>query len=229
MAIEKFQLTRSVGSVTDFTIKWVLHRHNFNSHAPWGAWRDLQLVHYYVQNFNSHAPWGAWPIADITRTPLSLFQLTRSVGSVTRIRLGHTNSIRISTHTLRGERDSISYNCSPTPITWFQLTRSVGSVTSSRFAANKLICISTHTLRGERDVWELSILFLTFCISTHTLRGERDFFRDYLCMTVFHFNSHAPWGAWHMFYLSFTANIYISTHTLRGERDTPRMLYVLWL
>ena len=27
-----------------------------------------------------------------------------------------------------------------------------------------------------------------------------------------------------MFYLSFTANIYISTHTLRGERDTPRML-----
>ena len=128
------------------------------------------------------------------------FQLTRSVGSVTRIRLGHTNSIRISTHTLRGERDSISYNCSPTPITWFQLTRSVGSVTSSRFAANKLICISTHTLRGERD-----------------------FFRDYLCMTVFHFNSHAPWGAWHMFYLSFTANIYISTHTLRGERDSAEL------
>ena len=101
-----FQLTRSVGSVTDFTIKWVLHRHNFNSHAPWGAWRDLQLVHYYVQNFNSHAPWGAWPIADITRTPLSLFQLTRSVGSVTAVQVAQRQKMKISTHTLRGERDT---------------------------------------------------------------------------------------------------------------------------
>ena len=156
------------------------------------------------------------------------FQLTRSVGSVTRIRLGHTNSIRISTHTLRGERDIVTF-CRQQIDLYFNSHAPWGAWPSSRFAANKLICISTHTLRGERDVWELSILFLTFCISTHTLRGERDFFRDYLCMTVFHFNSHAPWGAWHMFYLSFTANIYISTHTLRGERDTPRMLYVLWL
>ena len=83
MAIEKFQLTRSVGSVTDFTIKWVLHRHNFNSHAPWGAWRDLQLVHYYVQNFNSHAPWGAW-------RGTILLPIDEKI---------------ISTHTLRGERD----------------------------------------------------------------------------------------------------------------------------
>ena len=84
-SIRVFQLTRSVGSVTDFTIKWVLHRHNFNSHAPWGA----------------------WPIADITRTPLSLFQLTRSVGSVTTDFWRIHRIRKISTHTLRGERDEI--------------------------------------------------------------------------------------------------------------------------
>ena len=102
---------------------------------------------------------------------LFIFQLTRSVGSVTTNRPMTSRAMQISTHTLRGERDIFKTftDCS---IRVFQLTRSVGSVTSSRFAANKLICISTHTLRGERD-----------------------FFRDYLCMTVFHFNSHAPWGA----------------------------------
>ena len=149
-SIRVFQLTRSVGSVTDFTIKWVLHRHNFNSHAPWGAWRDLQLVHYYVQNFNSHAPWGAWPIADITRTPLSLFQLTRSVGSVTTDFWRIHRIRKISTHTLRGERDggagsttaeNENFNSHAPWGAWhsvifgfygnyrFQLTRSVGSVT----------------------------------------------------------------------------------------------------
>lgn len=46
---------------------------------------------------------------------LFIFQLTCSVGSVTRIRLGHTNSIRISTHTLRGERDSTYCICEVTP------------------------------------------------------------------------------------------------------------------
>ena len=56
----------------------------------------------------------------------------------------------ISTHTLRGERDTAYYNSMKTNVS-FQLTRSVGSVT-----------------------FILTFKFLNFVISTHTLRGERD-------------------------------------------------------
>ena len=55
------------------------------------------------------------------------FQLTRSVGSVTRIYI----------------MDNF-YDA-------FQLTRSVGSVTNYRMKVNPRTNISTHTLRGERD------------------------------------------------------------------------------
>ncbi len=43
------------------------------------------------------------------------FQLTRSVGSVTSAMLFFTNLLKISTHTLRGERDSTYCICEVTP------------------------------------------------------------------------------------------------------------------
>ena len=56
------------------------------------------------------------------------FQLTRSVGSVTRVPPHMVADLDISTHTFRGERDIFKTftDCS---IRVFQLTRSVGSVT----------------------------------------------------------------------------------------------------
>ena len=58
----------------------------------------------------------------------ALFQLTRSVGSVTRVPPHMVADLDISTHTFRGERDIFKTftDCS---IRVFQLTRSVGSVT----------------------------------------------------------------------------------------------------
>ena len=79
-----------------------------------------------------------------------LFQLTRSVGSVTRTWQRFYRNNEISTHTLRGERDLHVYG---TP---------------------HFVYISTHTLRGERDIQYLNSFTLTVHISTHTLRVERD-------------------------------------------------------
>ena len=56
------------------------------------------------------------------------FQLTRSVGSVTVQKGRKCKYTKISTHTLRGERDSVDE------------------------IVNELVPISTHTLRGERDI-----------------------------------------------------------------------------
>ena len=56
-----------------------------------------------------------------------LFQLTRSVGSVTHRKTYDSYRITISTHTLRGERDD-----------------GINTVPKEKD-------ISTHTLRGERD------------------------------------------------------------------------------
>ena len=58
-------------------------------------------------------------------------------------------ALRISTHTLRGERDALENDMK-----------------------NKT-AISTHTLRGERDIID-NIRCPKTAISTHTLRGERD-------------------------------------------------------
>ena len=122
-----------------------------------------------------------------------LFQLTRSVGSVTLSPLSHAVSIG------------------------FQLTRSVGSVTSSAQNFYLPPTISTHTLRGERDLrcfqplakcnaFQLtrSVGSVTGSIefdypydeiSTHTLRGERDLDIFVKAGYITDFNSHAPWGA----------------------------------
>ena len=56
------------------------------------------------------------------------FQLTRSVGSVTRRQTAIRKKYAISTHTLRGERDT-GTTAKEASTTIFQLTRSVGSVT----------------------------------------------------------------------------------------------------
>ena len=99
------------------------------------------------------------------------FQLTRSVGSVTRVPPHMVADLDISTHTFRGERDIFKTftDCS---IRVFQLTRSVGSVTYSGHNSDTIIFISTHTLRGERD----------YGLLTDTPYPKN-------------FNSHAPWGA----------------------------------
>ena len=122
------------------------------------------------------------------------FQLTRSVGSVTLRKIKNARSKLISTHTLRGERDYSLIRDIPYPK------------------------ISTHTLRGERDN-AFKTMGESINISTHTLRGERDFlmiiytkswYKFQLTRSVgsvtrcwrshhrwiWHFNSHAPWGAW---------------------------------
>ena len=98
------------------------------------------------------------------------FQLTRSVGSVTCFTFLNTCYFRISTHTLRGERD-------------------VDMVLISGG-----LKISTHTLRGERDTMIYNDV-PTVQISTHTLRGERDHAKHQRKKQRQNFNSHAPWGA----------------------------------
>ena len=56
----------------------------------------------------------------------------------------------ISTHTLRGERDKHQRK-QQKQRQKFQLTRSVGSVTQLEKTKTVRKTISTHTLRGERD------------------------------------------------------------------------------
>ena len=80
-----FQLTRSVGSVTNYSF-------------------FSDMVYPY---FNSHAPWGAWLNTSVKFIVVDVFQLTRSVGSVTIKQIIQQAIINISTHTLRGERDRI--------------------------------------------------------------------------------------------------------------------------
>ena len=71
---------------------------------------------------------GSVTNVNIKNIDIKLFQLTRSVGSVTLfINSGYTIP-EISTHTLRGERDLIVANAIDVDLL-FQLTRSVGSVT----------------------------------------------------------------------------------------------------
>ena len=83
----------------------ILKNGNFNSHAPWGAWRIASGEVYDKINFNSHAPWGAWLLLEYSTSDKIEFQLTRSVGSVTTVKELHRLIQEISTHTLRGERD----------------------------------------------------------------------------------------------------------------------------
>ena len=129
---------------------------NFNSHAPWGAWPPSLFFQVRHNHFNSHAPWGAWHVwfAKVS------------------------NPILISTHTLRGERNTVLSNVG-NGNKQFQLTRSVGSVTSLKCPLSPAFHhISTHTLRGERDATVIFLFLQQRRISTHTLRGERDLTRQ---------------------------------------------------
>ena len=103
--------------------------------------------------------------------PFSLFQLTRSVGSVTIVVHILKPVFFISTHTLRGERDK-SPACVPTPVRSFQLTRSVGSVTTA--------VLIFHLYRKFQ---------LTRSVGSVTIHIHPS------CVNVINFNSHAPWGA----------------------------------
>ena len=93
------------------------------------------------------------------------------MGSVTEFDDNGLKGLAISTHTLRGERDSATSKNNFNS-TQFQLTRSVGSVTKMIKTVSALSLISTHTLRGERDTE-----------AKEAREAEK------------HFNSHAPWGA----------------------------------
>ena len=188
--------THTLRGERDFCKRFTTHHiANFNSHAPWGAWRgtillpidekiisthtlrgerdtthriakkqfkisthtlrgerDLFCLHFLPfctisthtlrgerdkkinndknngGNFNSHAPWGAWHCIQTINKKRSKFQLTRSVGSVTKFYRLYSLDIFISTHTLRGERDWRKDVWQDLQLQ-FQLTRSVGSVT----------------------------------------------------------------------------------------------------
>ena len=122
----------------------------------------------------------------------TIFQLTRSVGSVTSLFGNGTGALTISTHTLRGERDLPLHSL---PHYFFISTHTLRGERDG-VACRVVICllISTHTLRGERDPLSLSH-HDNQKISTHTLRGERDFTIRQWYRCINNFNSHAPWGA----------------------------------
>ena len=81
--------------------------------------------------------------------------------------------MKISTHTLRGERD-IPLNMERGENDGFQLTRSVGSVTEL-FSILKLSNLSFQLTRSVGSVTVNPIIVKPGAnISTHTLRGERD-------------------------------------------------------
>ena len=157
----EFQLTRSVGSVTiqqaiineyiyisthtlrgerDFYQQFQFHhRNHFNSHAPWGAWLWVGGIRRPVSYFNSHAPWGAWRTFRGAFFVQKIFQLTRSVGSVTKRSVGASDCRRdFNSHAPWGAWLPLYPN--PRQLARFQLTRSVGSVTAN----TKTILLRRH-------------------------------------------------------------------------------------
>ena len=105
---DTFQLTRSVGSVTSSFKKYSKFK-SISTHTLRGE-RDEYATDDRLHNFiSTHTLRGERDKSGITaKLPNSLFQLTRSVGSVTRNILSCPPYIIISTHTLRGERDSMA-------------------------------------------------------------------------------------------------------------------------
>ena len=99
-------------------------------------------------------------------------------------------TICISTHTLRGERDCLLL---PTHQDngLFQLTRSAGSVTKSWVQCKRKHRISTHTLRGERDS--------TYCICEVTPPQQSGHFtknhfkKRYFLHNMYYFFSEPPY------------------------------------
>ena len=110
-ALFRFQLTRSVGSVTYSFASNVGGKTNFNSHAPWGAWPTGRLKGSIVSHFNSHAPWGAWPLYNST----VVIDSHAPWGAWLILTVSSIKKDNISTHTLRGERDSTYCICEVTP------------------------------------------------------------------------------------------------------------------
>ena len=101
-----FQLTRSVGSVTQ-THNCQIPKQDISTHTLRGERDDTSnCIWICKRHFNSHAPWGAWPLKVIWKFCTVQFQLTRSVGSVTKLNSECKTGSTISTHTLRGERDN---------------------------------------------------------------------------------------------------------------------------
>ena len=147
----KFQLTRSVGSVTQYISRGdsILE---ISTHTLRGE-RDTDVIgesSVGKLNFNSHAPWGAW-----LWYPLPW-----------------KKSSRISTHTLRGERDGlVQYVYGQIGV--FQLTRSVGSVTQILYSCGRWAEFQLTRSVGSVTKGQL-LPCLDWWISTHTLRGERD-------------------------------------------------------
>ena len=122
-----FQLTRSVGSVT-FTFTLVFAVFCISTHTLRGE-RDIAVLDSSSMQFiSTHTLRGERDHNKSTVFALPIiFQLTRSVGSVT------------------------FFVCIFFLFAPFQLTRSVGSVTCIQTINKKRSKISTHTLRGERD------------------------------------------------------------------------------
>ena len=189
-----FQLTRSVGSVT-FTFTLVFAVFCISTHTLRGE-RDIAVLDSSSMQFiSTHTLRGERDHNKSTVFALPIiFQLTRSVGSVTWYPLPWKKIFTISTHTLRGERDFL-HSFSSVNIATFQLTRSVGSVTffvcifflfapfQLTRSVGSVTCIQTINKKRSK-------------ISTHTLRGERDKHQRKQQKQRRNFNSHAPWGAW---------------------------------
>ena len=102
-----FQLTRSVGSVTQYISVYIADI-NFNSHAPWGAWLNYSNFRLLFCAFQLTRSVGSVTLKSHFGNGVSVFQLTRSVGSVTKYNIAIKKQSTISTHTLRGERDVIN-------------------------------------------------------------------------------------------------------------------------
>ncbi len=156
----------------------------------------MHLILYASANFNSHAPWGAWQQYMRSSMKQRTFQLTRSVGSVTRLSFSYSSNNAV-----------------------FQLTRSVGSVTDKNNKNNKNGGISTHTLRGERDTPKTNSTKTTAEFQLTRSVGSVTLYKHIICRYYRYFNSHAPWGAWPKSVTQKITQVVISTHTLRGERD----------
>ena len=111
------------------------------------------------------------------------------MGSVTTSISEYKTTCKISTHTLRGERDGEHKNNIIEAA--FQLTRSVGSVTLDKMNVAAGGDISTHTLRGERDS--------TYCICEVTPPQQSGHFTKnhfknrYFLHNMYYFFSEPPY------------------------------------
>ena len=146
----------------------------------------------------------------------SIFQLTRSVGSVT-ISGGKKSAwYKISTHTLRGERDE-PWRLELLPIRYFNSHAPWGAWQYFDVSINYLLDFNSHAPWGA---WLCNNKKCVFHkdFNSHAPWGAW-LFNLAIRNIDADFNSHAPWGAWRTLFNFFLPSADISTHTLRGERD----------